>query len=360
CQISGTRIGTKRSVSRPRTPFVGSPKAISHVPDRLAGTDATAIAPSNASGAAATTPGAPARSASPPARAAARSRRVMREAWGQSDRRATLGRASQRGCARLLCLVLAGIHPRGEPARRRDVDDGEHEKHREHGEERALDRGAERLRRHAGVRRARTGEEPARALGLVAEARREPRREDPAEETHAERAAHGAEERHEARRDAALRLGRRVLDGEDLDDRGGAEAGADERARRADPEDARVEERRRDQAGEAGEDEERARAGDAPETLPHDQPGGDHRRDRPEEDERRHDRARRARGSPTRSLHEERHERVDAVDRRAEEDSRDVRRRRLDAQEERGRYEGMLAPRLEPHEERETPEAGDE
>ena len=142
-------------------------------------------------------------------------------------------------------------------------------------------------------------------------------------------------------------LRRDVLDREHLGEGARPEPRAHDRARGADPGDARVGERARDEARETDQDQRRLRSAPCGGTRSRriSRPAGGGGR-RPEEDQRRHDGARGAGGSAARPLHEERHERVHAEDRRAEEDPGEVGGRRLPVAEELRRHERMLAARL--------------
>src|SRR5204863_5014900 len=108
-----------------------------------------------------------------------------------------------------------------------------------------------------------------------------------------------------------------------------------------------------DETGEADEDEDRPEARRLTEAETQDEPARRGGRGRPEEDERGDDRAGGAGGSPAGPLHEKRHERVHAVDRRAEKDAGEVRGGRLPAPEKIRGNERVRAPRLEPGEDRE-------
>ena len=103
-----------------------------------------------------------------------------------------------------------------------------------------------------------------------------------------------------------------------------AQAAPDDCARRADPRRRGVERRGREQAREPTTSRPRADDGRPPETDSEDEPAARRRRDRPEQDERRDDRAGRSRGPAARALHEERDVRLDAVERDSQEHGRHV------------------------------------
>ena len=143
---------------------------------------------------------------------------------------------------------------------------------------------------------------------------------------------------------------RGVLDGQGLGEAGEAQAAADEGTGRADPRHRRVELRAGEEGGEPQDHEERSRAGGRAKAERYHETCGHARRHRPEEHHRGHHRSRRRRGTAARPLHEEGHEGVDAVDRRAQENAAQVGGGGLDPGEEREGNEGMRARGLKARE----------